>query len=77
MPYQMSITAPVMQESLDDLDKFSVWAQSTVDGSEMENITSQKDEELTFTTAAPPPQIEVLRFRENGSDQASDSRASK
>ena len=59
-------------ECSDDSDEFSMRAQSTVDGSKMENITPQKDEELTFTTATPPLQTKMLRLRENGSDQISE-----
>ena len=70
-------SSSVAREFSDDSDKFSMWAQSTVDGLEMENITPQKDEELTFPTAVPLPQTKMLRLRENGSDQTSDSRASK
>ena len=61
------------RESLDNSDEFPMWAELTVDGLEMENITPQKYEKLTFTTAAPPPQTKMLRLRENGSDQTSDS----
>ena len=66
-----------VRESSNNSDEFSMRAQSTIDGSEMENIIPQKDEELTFTTAASPPQTKMLRLRENCSDQTSDSSASR